>query len=817
MIPTLWRVLAGGILIAMLTIAASLSLSLATITYAAQTKATHFQTPVSVPQKYQAQGGHVTIITLDMSGSMGGSGGNDPNGLRCSAADAYIDLSGSDPNDYIGLIGLDNNSGKTTGTHNFLTAQDWQTPLNVATIQNRNQLKQTITQKSNSCSPDGYTPTYNALNDAYTMLQSATKQPGVTSGSVILLTDGIPCPNVDEQINAIKSDLLPKFQAAGWPIDTIGLGENAAISSGSGCSPAGTLPGTFHDFLHNDIANATGGTFYDDGNGPVQGISPLNIATFFADIFAKYSGRILHPDIPVTMLNGALPPQNFTVVDGTSELDVLAVRENQNIQIQLQDPQQQDVSPLSSDAYHVIYRIMSPTPGPWILSASGSGRFLMDDFQQTNIGLQVDRVGTTGAAAPHPLPLGQPITVQAHLETNGQSINDNAYRVTEYISYNGNNSCANPQSSQSAVLQNNGGTYSGTFTVDDTQSAGSYTILLCATANGSLENVIASQVTAVQLELFPIPFLLSPQSGQPTGSQVSQTVVRWPLPFKWYSAAAWLTSLSSWPLQGLPPVPATNLIVEVQQHNGLPYSGGSLNNTTVTDMNGKTIQPTIVPDGPGKFLLQFEPSIDGTATYKVDLKVSGTYEDSHGVFNDTVRSAQITLVEANSNQIGTATWRTFLYLAILAGLLLFAKFIGTPTPYGGWACNPGVSEQGWRRFKRAPRIVHPWQFIWHRNWLNSKLAGMPAGLIIRFNRGRRIEACPDGSKQSVYWRTSGGSQLRPKFQRVELLIFAQPGQDATRDRYVIKPTIDNRTDPHRRPHRSSTRGTKRGGTPRGKR
>ncbi|HEX8034083.1 MAG TPA: hypothetical protein VF510_09560, partial [Ktedonobacterales bacterium] len=55
-------------------------------------------------QASQASGaGHVTAIVLDMSGSMAQ---NDPAGLRCSAANAYIDLSG--PGDFIGVVGLDN-------------------------------------------------------------------------------------------------------------------------------------------------------------------------------------------------------------------------------------------------------------------------------------------------------------------------------------------------------------------------------------------------------------------------------------------------------------------------------------------------------------------------------------------------------------------------------------------------------------------------------------------------------------------------------------------------------------------------------------
>src|SRR5947209_3892390 len=56
--------------------------------------------------KRDAASGSVTVLVLDMSGSMGQ---NDPQGLRCSAANAFIDLSG--PGSHIGVIGLNNKNG----------------------------------------------------------------------------------------------------------------------------------------------------------------------------------------------------------------------------------------------------------------------------------------------------------------------------------------------------------------------------------------------------------------------------------------------------------------------------------------------------------------------------------------------------------------------------------------------------------------------------------------------------------------------------------------------------------------------------------
>ncbi len=148
----------------------------------------------------RASANQVTVIILDMSGSMAQ---NDPNGYRCSAANAYIDLSG--PGQYIGLIGLDNNnaSGPSGGPHNYRLAMKWSDPREMATVSQRQALKSVIQQQSHNCQPDGNTPTYDALNQAYSMLASATQ--GGKRGSVIMLTDGVPDPDGASQIANIKS------------------------------------------------------------------------------------------------------------------------------------------------------------------------------------------------------------------------------------------------------------------------------------------------------------------------------------------------------------------------------------------------------------------------------------------------------------------------------------------------------------------------------------------------------------------------------------------------------------------------------------
>ena len=182
----------------------------------------------------------------------------------------------------------------------------------------KQRLRNTIDSSSHKCKPDSNTPTYDALNLAYQQLDKMSSISNkAISGSVILLTDGAPCPAVDGQINKINTDVTKKFRDRSWSIDTIGLGTDSQISDpATGCP--GSSSGTFHDFLKG-ISNSTGGTPYNDDRGPVQGVNPLNIAPFFAQIFQKNSNKALHLDIPLSQLNNETQKRNFTVVDGTNE------------------------------------------------------------------------------------------------------------------------------------------------------------------------------------------------------------------------------------------------------------------------------------------------------------------------------------------------------------------------------------------------------------------------------------------------------------------------------------------------------------------
>lgn len=776
--------------------------------------------------------GHATIIALDMSGSMGT---NDPNGLRCSAADAYIDLSSG--NNYIGVVGIDNNNGLTTGSHNFQTAQTWAQPTSTAIFQNRQNLKSIIANASGGCKPDQDTPTYDALTRAYDMLNTVTRQHSV-SGSVILLTDGVPCPDTQRQIDAIKSDLVPMFQARQWPIDTVGLGQD---TPGTGCN------GTFHSFLQG-VSDATGGGFYDDGKGPVAGVSPLNIGPFFVQIFAKYAHRTIREDIPPTSLDGNSPSEhNFTVIDGTKNLDVLVVKDQPGTLVSLLDPNSQAVAPLSSDKFNVIYSIDLPQSGQWIVRANGTGNFLMYDLAQTNIGLsnpvasaQNLTVTTTNRA----LPLGQPLKVTTSLTVNGQPLTDNSFSVYGTIAYGQSAGAHCPSPSENCLefkLSDTAtpGTYVGNVIVPLTAPAGTYIITVGA-STVSLTSIAATGTDWVRLSIFPTPSFLSPQTNQPVNNTaVATTVIQWALPLQWIYSLPIASGLSGWPLQNHPAQPLANLPGEVHVSERL-YAGATVTADACSGQiaasaliqNGQgtfcpdhspAIPVTITQDGQGYFNAQFKPPTSGY--YTVVFHTSGSYSDSHGDLGLIAQFVNVTLQPQSGNQLLFASGITAFYLFVLfLAWYLFRFLVITPAPFGEWETNPGRENVAGRRFDRATR--NPLGLFLHRNRLTSREAGMPSGLMFHFRRGKRIEVKSDGSVYGRDWQFSDGRRVRQNYQRVnELLFHPVVGQDELSEdleggsaKYVIRA---NAPKPGQQSGRrvgfgsaSSNRGAGRGGTPR---
>lgn len=420
-----WRNKSFVLLSAVLTLSTFLLAS----PYSAQAKAAH------TANQLADQPPTVTIIILDMSGSMAG---NDGPGYRCSAAKAFIDLSGVE-ND-IGLIGL-NGDGTKGGPHDFIQAQTWHTPLNMATQNNKKILKDSIPSRSNnSCPPGSTTPTYDALNKALQMLIDWT-QNKKERGSVILLTDGAPDngekpqDTTVEQINAIRKDLLPKFEEHSWPIDTVALGKNGTITDSGSPYP------TFHDFLQN-ISKLTTGQFYDDSHGPVPDTDALNIGPFFTDIFHRLNNRTLTGNIDPTPLNGDTVSRNFSVAPYTDHLDIVTVKDQASTSVALKDQNNNNIIAngtgvsVYEDKYYVIYSIDQPPTGKWELDAKGTGQFLTNYLAKSALTLSQFKI--TGPETSHAFAIGQPLTISTTLLDKEQQVTDLAqYGLNGTIAYNG--------------------------------------------------------------------------------------------------------------------------------------------------------------------------------------------------------------------------------------------------------------------------------------------------------------------------------------------------------------------------------------------
>lgn len=709
--------------------------------------------------------GTITILVLDMSGSMGQ---NDPLGLRCSAANAFIDLSG--PGNYIGVVGLDGQGQREAGSPGFELAASWTPqPVEMATVGARQQLKDTIKSKSRDCRPDNTTPTYDALSQALQMLQQATAQSKL-AGSVVLLTDGAPAPDTTAQIDAITTTLLPEFKQSGWPIDTVALGEDGLIT--------GTAE-TFHGFL-NSLSSATSGKFYDDGRGVVPGVSPLNIAPFFVDIFARHNHRTVKQDIPQTTLDGGTTSRNFFVTDYTTSLDVVVVKDRSATTVTLVTPPPASTTIASSgggvlkldDPYYTIFSIGQPQAGNWELDVTGSGQFLMNSLKDSSIGLSAPQVSQLGHNVPLSsfLALGQAFRVSTGLTSGGSPISDSQFQASGTITYAGE---LGQYTKEFALSQTTPGTYTGNVSLPENAPSGSYEIAIAVTTVSGTDPV-ARQSWTIRLERFPEPFLLL--HDQPVSSSVEAAIVRWdPILRSVYALPFWpFTMLSPWALQNLPAQAQTDLPGQVllQQQ---AYAGAQVSAIALRDGSTVSIPATVSNDGGGRFRVQFIPPADGG--YTLVFKTSGTFKDSFGDLGTISRSVHVTIVGAAPGQEGRAWFLTLLYLLCLLFLWYLGRFVLTPRPFGGWISSREGEMAGRGYFKRAHRGLMQW-FL-HRNQLFSQQAGMPPGLHLRFQRGSGIEIQPAAGRGARDWQDVAGGSLRPQFRELRELHYLPGATDNT--------------------------------------
>ncbi len=691
----------------------------------------------------RATAGLVTVIVLDMSGSMSV---NDPDGLRCSAANAYIALSG--PNDYIGVIGLDNSTGARGGPHNFQTAQVWAQPADMATLSARAHLEETITSDSHDCAPDAATPTYDALNQALSMLTAATAGNGRT-GSVILLTDGTPDPDTTDQINAIQQELLPKFQQAHFPIDTIALGADQ----------------TFHPFLQN-LSAATSGNFYDDSQGPVSGApDALNIAPFFVDIFALRNHRTLGPTVAPTTLSGATDSQDLIVPSYVQHLDVIVVKDQVATRVTLTTPSGEVIPPavagvfVANDPHYAIFSIdggsLGVQAGAWTINVTGEGRYLVDSLILSTLQLTITQPTSSVAA----LPLGQPFSITAALTANGATVIGTQYTIAGTLSFTGQTSNGAPYTIGLNFTQVSPGVYQVNVNIPQSAPPGVYRIAIDVTQVSGVP--ISSADRNIRLELFPTPLLLSGRPPAPTTSTVNATVTSWDPGLQFLYSLPLLSWLSGWPLGNQPPRPSAALEGEVTLHNQL-YANATVAGVATRKGTNKSVPVQITDEGSGHFVLIFPAPVSGD--YTITFQTQGTFADSHGDFGVTTRQVHLTVLPATPVQEVKAWFWTVVVYPFLAWLIYFL-FIGrplTPRPQGQWQRIPRdpSDSEATGDFKRArSRSILRW-FL-HPDWRTSREAfGDEDGAMLIF--GRHTIKVRRNRRNHQFWRMLTGDPLPKK-------------------------------------------------------
>jgi len=730
----------------------------------------------------------LTVIVLDMSGSMAT---NDPRGYRCSAVDAFIDLSG--PGNYISVISLDGtkdaNGNLLTGPHNFGVAPAPWTPdpVDMSVQSKRDSLKQTIQTKSQNCKPDATTPTYDALNKALQVLQ-ANSQAREIPGSVILLTDGAPDDsNGDtvDQINAIDHDLLPQFKQHNWPIDTIALGENGSI----GGSNAPFV--TFHDFLQA-VSNTTTGKFYADSKGIVPGTNALNIAPFFTDIFARYNHRTVKNDIPATTLNGDTTARNFSVTPYTDHLDIVVVKDNTSTRVTLKNASTQETTAgagthIYPNPYYVIFSIDAPQSGTWELDVTGSGQFLMNSLKHSLVKLSTLQVSEGAiSTANSALALGQPMEIKTQLTYQNQPVLDNTYTLQGTLSYSG---AAGSYNQPFTLQRDDTGTYHFTLTTPEDSPAGSYQLQVKAFTT-SADNIIDSLTTSVRMERFPTPELLTPDTKHPTRNTINTEAVAWdPILHLLYSLPL-VSRLDSWPLQGHPAGKAEAL-GEVTLL-GQIYTGASLSAQSALQNAHTPGQDDIYDDGKGLFHIHFPVTTNGL--YTLHFTTSGTFNDSFGDTLATQRQANVTIVPATPVQEGIAWLITIFYLLCLITILNILRFVALAHPKGSWLSNHDGEVGGSFSFQRSTRGPIQWYF--KPNLLYSEQAKMPQGLLFRFRHGNGIEVRPEGVG-GRNWQTGDGRALRTQFSEERELRYRPTSfahdEDAIGATYLIQATTSRST------------------------
>lgn len=742
-------------------------------------------TPSREPSHQTASAGHITILILDMSWSMIQ---NDPNAVRCTAAEAYIDMSGL--NDQVGIIALTDGGEPIKQAPHAIA---WQSPWPTDIPSQRQYLKNVIEQRppgSPSCqNPFGNAPTYDALQQALNMLEQATAVNNIPA-SVILLSDGMPTPDSSTQVSDIDTKLIPKFQQHHWPVDTIALGTQDGL----------------RPFLSN-LARETGGVSYDDANGSVPGQdSVLNITPFFTDIFSQRVGGALSPVASLSSVQNNAHEYDFPTYSYSRELDIIIVKDD-DVNASLISPppgpftlpSREPVSGTfdSINPAYDVFTIYGPHAGDWQLNVSGSGRYEVSSLTQSYLQIGFAPPLQNGQLED----LDRPFQIVASIVDSRSPENPLPFgglNLAGTISYDGISPVGTEpftqQFSLAAIPKQN--LYQYVLTFPPGAASGTYTLVL--TVVGKTSAIISEGTLTIHGEHFPVPSLDSK------------------------TAAATLTTIQSWAqilyssnipilshFHSLIVPDASGSVSGRVQWEGTLYPGATISKALIASEYRTALQLNVVNKLHGQFLLII-PATLSAGKYTLTLALTGSFEGVSGDLGTIQLPLQVIIQDAPPSAyhlaIFIAVVASFGLLFMLFLLFLLCRsairlylYVSGPTPFGECVNDTKSVTYSFKNVKRKWRLALVRHTVYSEEVYDLepgptrqpplKKVPLEPGLVFRFNH----QGCIKERRRRVSTRTwEGWDQQHNKWCKVPRWRY----REFTKLRYIYGKAIGQSTNPN---------------------
>ena len=265
-------------------------------------------------------------LIIDSSGSMGGSGGSDPNNLRISGAKLFIES--ADPKVQIAIVDFDS-SARTLA------------PLTFANFTGKDALKRAV----EGVDASGGTDIDDGLQQGFQELNTSTS---AAKKAAVLLTDGQ---------DPVAQHVISNYTSRGWPIYTIGLGSSVERRE------------------LERIAQETGGEYFEASHD-------YHIQTVYSIILAKTTGKSTLARYAGYINKGQQITKNVSIDDTVDQVDISCNWQGSTIELVLIDPNGTRITPQGAAAdpritykpaaTYAIYTLENPKPGKWQLQATGT-------------------------------------------------------------------------------------------------------------------------------------------------------------------------------------------------------------------------------------------------------------------------------------------------------------------------------------------------------------------------------------------------------------------------------------------------------------